>query len=115
MKRLSVITLTLGTLLSMASISYGAPFIITDAVDATTVTSCSATVDNVEKATTLPAAGVGKVYCAVDMGTGVTAGTHTVVVKYHNVWGSTSSGPFTFAKTLPATPSNIRLSVDLTP
>lgn len=85
----------------LAGVAFASPFIVTDPV--TNVDNCIITVDGV--ATTLPPVDGT---CKFDVGS-VSTGEHLVSIVTENIWGQSTSVPFSFTKELPEAVTNIRL------
>jgi len=87
-----------------------AVYVVSDPVPSTGIqpTAYTLTMDAGATFDVAPQSVTGGVRLRYDV-TGVTNGTHNMTVKAKNMWGSSASVPFTFAKTVPIAVSGIAL------
>lgn len=97
-------------------LSYGAdclaaPYVVTSKFESNSVTKCVFVLNGSSGVSVTPIVTVEdptKSYCKYDVASS-SNGNNTVSVTYTNMWGSSSSVPFSYVKTLPPTPSDIML------
>ena len=93
------------------SVSYASPYAVTGEFPTDAVTTCKFVLNggtSVSVAPTAVSTDDTKSYCSFDVVSSVN-GNNVVAVTYTNLWGSSAAVPFSYAKTLPPTPSGIKL------
>lgn len=93
-----------------SSMAFAGPYAVTGGFDKNIVTTC-VFVLNGQDAILVPPTPLDDTqsYCKYDLANAAN-GNNVISVAYKNLWGSSTTVPFEFAKVLPPTPSNIRLS-----
>lgn len=100
----------LGLVLLFESTVFAAPFVLTASQPSDQVSSYIVTVDSTDYPVPVEKLADGTVRCKYDLTSTLPSGSHTVTVKSINMWGASSSVPFTFTKAVPPTPTGISLS-----
>ena len=100
----------LSFVLFTAATAVAGPFAVTGEFPTDVVTKCKFVLNGGASVDVTPtvAADVTKSFCSFDVVSSVN-GNNVVAVTYTNLWGSSTSVPFSYAKTLPPTPSGIKL------
>ncbi len=104
------VLVALSLMLSISTIALASPFLVSDPQPASSVTSYTVNVDGTDNTVTptVNAADTTTVFCKYDL-VNIISGSHKVTVTAVNMWGQSTAVPFTFAKTLPTDPTNIKL------
>ena len=103
--------LSLLFLVGFTSVAIAGPYAVTGEFPTDAVTSCKFVLNGGTAVSVVPTAvatDATKSYCSFDVVSSVN-GNNVVAVTYTNLWGSSTSVPFSYAKTLPPTPSGIKL------
>ncbi len=102
--------LSLLFLIGVTSVALASPFAVTGDFPTDAVTSCKFTLNGGSVVSIVPTVSTDatKSYCSFDVVSSVN-GNNVVSVTYTNLWGSSAAVPFSYAKTLPPTPSGIKL------
>lgn len=90
---------------------FAGPFAVTGEFPTDAVSSCKFTLNGGTSVSVVPTASATdatKSYCSFDVISSVN-GNNVISVTYTNLWGSSAAVPFSYAKTLPPTPSGIKL------
>lgn len=103
-------SLSLLLLLGFSSTCLAGPFAVTGDFPTNAVSSCRFVLNSGTPVSVVPteATTANMSYCSFDVVSSVN-GNNVVSVTYTNLWGSSAAVPFSYAKTLPPTPSGIRL------
>lgn len=98
-------------LLGFSSVCLAGPYAVTGEFPTDAVSSCKFVLNGGSAVSVIPTAvatDATKSYCSFDVVSSVN-GNNVVSVTYTNLWGSSAAVPFSYAKTLPPTPSGIKL------
>ena len=95
-------------LVFLSSVSFAAPYVITDTHNPVLVENYVVTLDGGVEVTVAPTPVEGGVVGAYDVG-GLPDGSHTVAFKTSNMWGESAVVPFQFNVSLPPTVTDIKL------
>ena len=98
-------------LITAGSLAIAGPYAVTGEFPTDAVSSCKFVLNGGTAVSVIPTAvatDATKSYCSFDVISSVN-GNNVVSVTYTNLWGSSAAVPFSYAKTLPPTPSGIKL------
>lgn len=102
---LSITMLLCNTVIVMAS-----PYVVTGNFTSAAVSACTFTLNSGSSVDVVPTSvDATNSYCKYDIA-GSVNGANIVSVVYKNIWGISTSVPFSYAKTLPPTPSGLQLA-----
>jgi len=94
-----------------ASFVKAAPFVSTTPFTSTQVTKCVFIMNSGTAVELAPVSfDATKSTCKLDVGQTAQNGNNVVSVQYKNIWGASTSVPFSFTKELPPNPSGMTLS-----
>jgi len=96
-------------ILTIPTMAFSAPYVITGKFNSNYVTSCVFKLNNGNDVSIQPTSvGTNEAVCKLDVASSVN-GANVVNVKYKNIWGVSSTVPFEYTKTLPPTPLDMTL------
>lgn len=105
-----ILLMSVFAVLVSATITMASPFVVTGNFPAAVVNTCTFTLNSGTAVDMVPVSvDSTNSYCKYDVAAS-TNGSNVVAVVYKNIWGSSVSVPFSYAKTLPPTPSGLQLA-----
>lgn len=111
MKKMKSVLFAVMLLLFAVSVASAAPFVVTTPFISTQVTKCTFIMNSGSAVEVVPATfDSTKSTCKLDVGPTAQNGNNVVSVQYKNIWGASTSVPFSFTKGLPPDPSGMTLS-----
>jgi len=98
-------------ILGISTFAAAAPFVSTTPFTSTQVTKCVFIMNSGAAVELAPVAfDAIKSTCKLDVGPTAINGNNVVSVQYKNIWGASTTVPFSFTKELPPNPSGMTLS-----
>ncbi|MBV5346654.1 hypothetical protein JZU46_00255 [bacterium] len=108
--KIKIALLSTFALLTSVVISMANPYVITGNFPSAVVDTCTFTLNTGTAVDIAPTSvNTTNSYCKYDVAASIN-GANVVSVVYKNVWGVSTSVPFSYAKTLPPTPSGLQLA-----
>lgn len=108
--KVKVLFFSVFAVLTSAVVSMASPYVVTGNFPSAVVNTCTFTLNTGAAVDIVPiVVDTTNSYCKYDVVASVN-GANVVSVVYKNVWGSSTSVPFSYAKTLPPTPSGLQLA-----
>lgn len=110
MKKMALSLLTFSAFCLSAATTFASPYAVTGKFPTASVNTCIFVFNESPAIETAPVSiNSEESICKYDL-VSAKNGNNVISIQYKNIWGVSSTVPFSFAKTLPPTPSDIMLS-----